>query len=111
MQACPYDAIYLNEDLGAAEKCHFCAHRVEKNLEPACVIVCPVGAIITGDFHDPNSRVSRLVKETEAKARRVEQGTGPNVRYLGADDTAGPNYTGQAAVNSHYERLEVLCPL
>ena len=41
MQACPYDAIYLNEDLGAAEKCHFCAHRVEKGLEPACVIVCP----------------------------------------------------------------------
>jgi len=28
-------------------------------------------------------------------------------RYLGADDTAGTNYTGQAAVNSHYERLEV----
>ena len=24
-------------------------------------------------------------------------------RYLGADDTAGPNYTGQAAVNSFYE--------
>jgi hypothetical protein len=29
-----------------------------------------------------------------------------NYRYLGADDTAGPNYTGQAAVNSHYELLE-----
>jgi trans-aconitate methyltransferase len=25
------------------------------------------------------------------------------VRYLGADDRAGPNYTGQPAVNSHYE--------
>ncbi len=25
-------------------------------------------------------------------------------RYLGADDQAGPNYTGQAAVDSHYER-------
>jgi SAM-dependent methyltransferase len=30
-----------------------------------------------------------------------------NYRYLGADDAAGPNYTGQAAVNSHYDRLEV----
>jgi SAM-dependent methyltransferase len=27
-------------------------------------------------------------------------------RYLGADDTAGPNYTGQAAVDSHYEVVE-----
>ena len=25
-------------------------------------------------------------------------------RYLGADDQAGPNYTGQPAVNSYYER-------
>lgn len=25
-------------------------------------------------------------------------------RYLGADDQAGPNFTGQPAVNSHYER-------
>lgn len=25
-------------------------------------------------------------------------------RYLGASDEAGPNYTGQPAVNSHYER-------
>ncbi len=28
------------------------------------------------------------------------------LRYLGADDEAGPNYTGQPAVNSHYELTE-----
>jgi hypothetical protein len=27
-------------------------------------------------------------------------------RYLGADDQAGPNYTGQPAVDSHYEVVE-----
>ncbi len=86
MQACPYDAIYLNEDLGAVEKCHYCAHRVEKNLEPACVNVCPVGAIISGDLHDPNSRIASIVKEKDTKARRLEQRTGPNVRYLGVED-------------------------
>ncbi|EAQ78784.1 class I SAM-dependent methyltransferase [Blastopirellula marina] len=26
----------------------------------------------------------------------------PPFEYLGADDSAGPNYTGQAAINSHY---------
>lgn len=86
MQACPYDAIYLNEDIKAVEKCHFCAHRVEKGLEPACVMVCPVGAIVPGDFDDPSSRVSLLRKEHVLKARRPEQGTGPNVFYLGAED-------------------------
>jgi Fe-S-cluster-containing dehydrogenase component/formate-dependent nitrite reductase membrane component NrfD len=86
MQGCPYDAIYLNEDLGAVEKCHYCAHRVEKNLEPACVIVCPVGAIISGDLHDPKSRIAKIVAQKETKARRVEQRTGPNVRYVGVED-------------------------
>lgn len=86
MQACPYDAIYLNEDIKAVEKCHFCAHRVEKGLEPACVTVCPVGAIVPGDFDDPGSRVSLMRKEHILKSRRPEQGTGPNVLYLGAED-------------------------
>lgn len=40
--------------------------------------------------------------------RKVISCTGPRtmdtgLRYLGADDKAGPNYTGQEAVNSYYE--------
>ncbi len=88
MQACPYDAIYLNEDTGGAEKCHFCAHRVEQNLKPACEVVCPTEAIISGDFHDPESRVSKLKREVASVARRPEQNTGPNVWYLGMDDVS-----------------------
>jgi len=89
MQACPYDALYLNEDTGGAEKCHFCAHRVEAGLKPACEIVCPAEAIIGGDFHDPQSRVSRLIREVPgAEVRRPEQRTGPNVWYLGADQVS-----------------------
>jgi Fe-S-cluster-containing dehydrogenase component len=85
MQACPYDALYLNEDSGGAEKCHFCAHRVEQGLKPACEVVCPETAIVSGDLHDPNSPASRLLAEVPgAFARRTEQGTGPNVFYLGA---------------------------
>lgn len=89
MQGCPYDAIYLNEDTGSAEKCHFCAHRVEKGLEPACVVVCPEGAIIPGDLHDPSSRIAKMVSEFQGATsqRRLEQRTGPNVHYLGVDPT------------------------
>ena len=89
MQACPYDALYLNDDTGGAEKCHFCAHRVEQGLQPACEVVCPETAIISGDLHDPNSRVSRLLAEVPgATVRRPEQGTGPNVFYLGAHEAS-----------------------
>ncbi|MCR9246966.1 MAG: polysulfide reductase NrfD [bacterium] len=89
MQACPYDALYLNEDTGGAEKCHFCAHRVEQNLKPACEVVCPETAIISGDVHDPESPVSKLLREVEgATVRRPEQNTGPNVFYLGAHEAS-----------------------
>lgn len=85
MQACPYDAIYLNEDSGAIEKCHFCAHRVEKGLEPACVIVCPEQAIIAGDIQNPTSKISKMLLESETLVRRPEQRTGPNVYYKGVE--------------------------
>ena len=37
--ACPYDAIFINPEDHSAEKCNFCAHRLEVGLEPACVVV------------------------------------------------------------------------
>ena len=85
MHACPYDALYINEDSGVAEKCHFCAHRTEVGLAPACAVVCPTEAIIPGDFDDPESSVSRISREQDLSVRKPEAGTGPNVRYLGAE--------------------------
>lgn len=85
MQGCPYDALYISESTGTAEKCHFCAHRTERGLAPACAIVCPTEAIIPGDFHDPNSRVSRMRAAGKLQARKLEAGTGPNVLYREVD--------------------------
>src|SRR5262252_5982787 len=48
MQACPYDALYIDPNTHTAAKCNYCAHRVEVGLEPACVIVCPEQAIVAG---------------------------------------------------------------
>jgi Fe-S-cluster-containing dehydrogenase component/formate-dependent nitrite reductase membrane component NrfD len=85
MQACPYDAIYLNEDTGSAEKCHFCAHRVELSLEPACVVVCPERAIVAGDLDDPASEIRQLIATQPVTVRKAEQGTGPKLFYIDAD--------------------------
>ena len=81
MQGCPYDALYIHPDKGTAQKCHFCAHRTEVGLAPACAVVCPTEAIIPGDFHDPASVVSRLKATGELSARKTEAGTNPNVWY------------------------------
>ena len=84
MQGCPYDALYMNDATGTAEKCHFCAHRTEVGLAPACAVVCPTEAIVPGDFDDPHSRVSELRNSGRLTARKPEAGTGPNVLYLEA---------------------------
>ena len=85
MQACPYDAIYIDEDTHTAAKCNFCAHRVDEGLEPACVVVCPTHSIWVGDLDDATSGISRLVNGHATTVRSPEQNTGPNVFYLGAD--------------------------
>ncbi|MBI3328960.1 MAG: polysulfide reductase NrfD [Nitrospinae bacterium] len=88
MQGCPYDALYINPNTNTAEKCNFCAHRVEVGLKPACEIVCPERAIISGDLDDPNSEISRLVAQRNVQVRKPEQGTKPKVFYIEADETA-----------------------
>jgi Fe-S-cluster-containing dehydrogenase component/formate-dependent nitrite reductase membrane component NrfD len=88
MQACPYDALYIDPGTGTAAKCHFCAHRVEVGLEPACVIVCPERAILAGDLDDPSSEVARIVAREQVLVRKPEQGTRPKLFYVGADHAA-----------------------
>jgi Fe-S-cluster-containing dehydrogenase component/formate-dependent nitrite reductase membrane component NrfD len=88
MQACPYDALYIDPTTNTAAKCHYCAHRVEVGLEPACVIVCPEQAIVAGDLDDPRSPIARLVATQQVQVRKPEQGTRPKVFYLGAETAA-----------------------
>ncbi len=88
MQACPYDALYIDPYSHTAAKCNYCAHRTEVGIEPACVVVCPERAIIAGDLHNPDSEIARIVAREPVRTRKPEQGTGPNVYYLGAEEAA-----------------------
>src|SRR5437867_2520708 len=87
MQGCPYDALYIDPNTNTAAKCHYCAHRVEVGLEPACVVVCPERAIIAGDLDDPRTEIARLVGREQVEVRKPEQGTRPKVYYVGADSS------------------------
>jgi Fe-S-cluster-containing dehydrogenase component/formate-dependent nitrite reductase membrane component NrfD len=86
MQACPYDSIYLDPESNTAAKCHFCAHRLDVGLEPACVVVCPEHAILAGDLNDPAAEISRQLATAQATVRKPEQGTGPKLFYINGND-------------------------
>ena len=111
MQACPYDALYIDPDTNTAAKCHYCAHRVEVGLEPACVIVCPVQAIVPGDLDDPGSEIARLVASQQVAVRKPEQGTQPKLFYLGADEAAlTPSMQSQGAGYVFSQRSAIPVP-
>lgn len=82
LQACPYDALYIDPRTNTAAKCNYCAHRVEVGLEPPCVSVCPTQAIVAGDIDAPESRVAQLVGRTAVQVRKPEKGTRPKLFYV-----------------------------
>lgn len=86
LQACPYDAIYIDPESGTAAKCHYCAHRVEMDMEPACVVVCPEHAIIAGDLDNPLSEISKMLAENQVTVRKPEQGTAPKLFYVEGEE-------------------------
>lgn len=67
---------------GTAEKCTFCAERIDNGEKPFCVAVCPAGARIFGDLNDPNSDVSVAINKQGGRCLMNELGTKPNVFYL-----------------------------
>ena len=85
MNACPYDAIYINPATNTANKCNFCNHRIEQGLEPSCVVVCPTHAIKVADLDDPNDETTKLIARSDTAVRAPEQNTLPKVYYLGAE--------------------------
>jgi Fe-S-cluster-containing dehydrogenase component/formate-dependent nitrite reductase membrane component NrfD len=109
MVACPYDQLFIDPNTHTAEKCNFCANRVENDLLPSCVSVCPTECRIFGDLDDPSSEVARIAQAYAAErgvgvpAKRVrgegapgviidlrkpEKGTLPKVFYIGAPESA-----------------------
>jgi len=98
VQACPYDARFINPETRTADKCTFCVHRVEAGLLPACVETCVGGARIFGDLKDANSQVARIVASQPTKGLRPEMSTRPQVYYVGLDERFQSKVTGQASL-------------
>ena len=99
MAACPYNARVFNwqtpvrepnfsygdapaRPRGVMEKCTLCVERTTKGQEPRCVEVCPAKARKFGDLDDPNSEVSRAIRERGGQQLLAEKGTKPQIYYL-----------------------------
>ena len=84
--------------LGVATKCNFCRPRIDEGLKkglipgrnpeasPACVISCSAGALFFGDFDNPDSEASGLIRDNMTVLLQEELETHPSVYYL-VDDS------------------------
>ena len=101
MAACPYNARVFNwsepvrdpdfnygdrdvpvRGKGVVEKCTLCKERTDRGDEPMCVKCCLAKARVFGDLDDPESEISRVIRERNATVLLPEQGTRPQVRYF-----------------------------
>ena len=95
MQACPYDALYIDPETHTAAKCNYCAPRIDYGVEhglevgvhplatPACVVSCPAECRIFGDLDDPESNVSRyLTEKGPGEVLRPDARTDPKTKYV-----------------------------
>ena len=82
MQGCPYGMTFYNSARRTADKCNYCAHRLDAGMRPACVDICPSQCRIFGDLNDPDSWVSQALADRESIGIREELGMGPNTTYF-----------------------------
>lgn len=86
--ACPYGAREFDEDEGVMKKCTLCVDRIYdqelpvEERQPACVLTCPAHARMFGDFDDPDSAVSRTVRERGGFPLMPELNYNPTNTYL-----------------------------
>lgn len=86
IQACPYDARFINPVRHTAEKCTYCYHLVSQGQLPACVTTCIAGARIFGDLNDPNSEISITIAKNPVQVLKPEKNTGPKTYYIKPDE-------------------------
>ncbi len=96
MMACPYKArSFVHEPLtrqkpevprgkGCVESCTLCVHRIDRGERTtACAEACPMQAIVFGDLNDPESAISRRLREVQATQLRADLRLDLGVRYAG----------------------------
>src|SRR5262249_51470892 len=81
------------------------ASRVEMGFKPACEVVCPTQAILSGDLDDAGSDISRRVAMEKVSVRKPEKGTKPKLFYVGVDgDLLNPTMVKQQSTHFWAEK-------
>jgi Fe-S-cluster-containing dehydrogenase component len=80
VDACPYGAIFWNEEENLPQAWYFDAHLLDNGWkEPRCVQSCPTGALTSHKI--PDSEMAAMVKVEKLEVLKPELGSKPRVYY------------------------------
>ena len=77
---------YSPRGKGTVESCTFCVHRVDEDMQPACVEACSANdhnAMTFGEMNDPDSSLSQQLKQYSSRQIRADLELNTGVRYRG----------------------------
>jgi len=86
MEACPYDARFVDDTKVSIDKCTFCDHQVEETGTTACQATCPTKVRTFGDLDDPESDLVKLLKTRKFFFQKEQSNTLPKLFYLLPED-------------------------
>jgi len=70
--ACPWDIPRANAEKTLMSKCDMCIDRVHNGMKPACVGVCPTGAMNFGDREDMMALAQARLAEVKKKSPQAQ---------------------------------------
>ncbi len=105
VDACPYGAIFWNEDASVPQKCTLCAHLLDDGwAKPRCVQACPTDALAVRRVDD--DELEKITEEQGLAVYRPDFGTRPRIYYRNLELFTHGFIAGSVALREQGECVE-----
>ncbi len=92
VRVCPFHVPLFDEMTKKIVKCSLCAQRLGSGKQPACVEVCPTGALQFGEYGAMKTLALKRAKEKKLKLYGYDESGGTHVFVLAKEDPVAAGY-------------------
>jgi len=107
---CPFQVPMLDKLNNKIVKCSMCAHRnfdKNPNSQPACVEVCPTGAMEFGEREAIVAKAKQMAQANKLNIYGLEENGGTSLLILTKADPVAAGYPKVAKTNSGYSPIAI----